>query len=91
MTQELDPGKFTKVIERSIQSNRFCFIELAKQLGNLTDLGTTPITSTFSGFEYLQRCTLRSGGRMSPHVIKQFRRNRQQELVDVNPVDTGIV
>ena len=39
LTQELDPGKFTKVIERSIQSNRFCFIELAKQLGNITEQG----------------------------------------------------
>ena len=26
----------TKIIERSIDSNRFCFVELSRQLGNLT-------------------------------------------------------
>jgi len=36
-TQGLAPGKSTKVIERSVQNNRFCFLELTKQVGNLTD------------------------------------------------------
>ena len=37
VTAELGPGKRTKVIERSVQNNRFCFLELAKQSGNLSD------------------------------------------------------
>ena len=36
-SQELAPGKRTKIVERSVQNNRFCFLELAKCNGNLSD------------------------------------------------------
>jgi len=37
VTKPLAPGKRTKVIERSVQNNRYCFLELTKQEGALTD------------------------------------------------------
>ena len=40
MTKPLGPGKKTKVIERSVQNNRFCFLELNKRKGQLTNPGT---------------------------------------------------
>ena len=38
VTKPLAPGKRTKVIERSVQNNRYCFLELTKQEGALTGL-----------------------------------------------------
>ena len=40
MTKPLGSGKKTKVIERSVQNNRFCFLELNKRKGQLTNPGT---------------------------------------------------
>jgi len=37
VTKPLGPGKKTKVIERSVQNNRFCFLELNKRKGQLTN------------------------------------------------------
>ena len=43
VTKPLAPGKRTKVIERSVQNNRYCFLELTKQEGALTGLAINSI------------------------------------------------
>jgi len=37
VTEKMAAGKRTKVLERSVQNNRFCFLELTKKTGNLTE------------------------------------------------------